>query len=86
MRYYLSFNNITKEYYLDSGAFSSRRLSLGREEDFLLSYLKKNINRKRNTEFVFLKEGFSSGLIKSIEKYFSDSKVKVGLESVSNYR
>lgn len=84
-RYYFSFNDITNEYYLDFGAFSSRRLSLGQDKDFLIKSLKKNVNLRRKSEFFILKEGIDKTLIKNLEKFFSDSKVKISLDSLSNY-
>lgn len=85
-RYYFSLNDLTNEYYLDFGAFGSRRFYLGRDKDFLIEYFKKNIDLRRKAEFIILKEGIDKKIIKSIEKFFSDSKVNISLDSVSNYR
>jgi len=83
-RYYFSFNNITNEYYLDLGAFSSRRLFLGQDKDFLIKYFKKNVNLRRKAEFIILKEGIDKNVIKNIEKFFSNSKVKISFDSILN--
>jgi len=85
-KYYFSFNDLTNEYYLDFGGFSSGRMYLGKEKDFLIDYFKKNINLRRKAEFVILREGFDKKVIKNIEKFFSDSKVKITLDSILNYR
>lgn len=80
-RYYFSRSGMTRQYCLDDGSFGSRRRILGKDGDFILDYLKKNIDKKRRSEFYLLKENLSREEIKSIRKFFSDSKVKVNLES-----
>lgn len=84
-RYYLSYNEITGEHYLDSGAFSSDRAYLGKEEDFLINYLKKNINKKKKSELYVLQEGFDKGLLRKIRVFFSGTKVGVKLDPISKY-
>jgi len=82
--YYLSKGHFTNEYYLDNGAFGSRRDVLGKDEDCLISQLKNKVNKKRNSVFYILKEDISKENIKRMQKFFSDSKIRVRLESLVN--
>lgn len=82
--FYLSKGEFTHEFYLDSGAFGSRREILGKDEDFLISSLKDKLDMKRKSELYILKEDVSPENVKQIRKFFSDSKIKVSLESKNN--
>ena len=82
--YYLSQNHITKEYCLDYGAFSSRREILAKDSDFLIDALRNKIDRRRNSVLHIVQDEFPSEYIKQIRKFFSDSKVKVDLESLAS--
>lgn len=80
--FYLSKGHFTHEYFLDSGAFGSRREVLGRDEDYLLCYLKDKIDKKRNTLLYIVNDEMPDEEIKKISKFFSNTKVQVKLESL----
>ena len=82
--YYLSKGLLAKEYYLDSGALGSHREVLCHDEDFLIAELKKRLDRKRNSILHVLNGNISQEYAKQINKLFSDSKIKVTLESKIN--
>lgn len=82
--FYLSKNKISKEFSLDYGAFGSRREIIGKDEDYLIQSLKEKVDKKRNSEIYLIREDISPENIKQIRKFFSDTKVKVTLESRLN--
>ncbi len=81
--FYLSKNRITGEHNLDDGALGSRRECLGKDEDYLINYLKDKIDKKRKAELYIAKREFSFEQVKDICKLFSDSKIRIYIKAES---
>ena len=79
-KYYFSKSPFGGEYILDSGGYAKRRHIVGKEEDLVIHYFKKNLDKKRNSEIHVLKDSVSKDLLRNLCKFFSDSRVRIKLE------
>lgn len=80
-RYFLSYNSLTKDYYLDYGCFDRNREALGKiDEQKLVVVLKKILPLQRDV-LVYTQKSLEVPLKEILMKNFKETRVKIKFEN-----
>ena len=72
-RYFLSYNSLTKDYYLDYGCFDRNREFLGKIDEQKLIYVLKKILPLQRDVFIYTQKNLED----SIKRYFIEIILKI---------
>ncbi len=80
-RYFLSYNNLTKDYYLDYGCFDRNRVFLGKiDEQKLVNVLKNKLPLQREV-VIYTDKNLENSLKDILLKNFKNTRVNIQFEN-----
>lgn len=79
-RYFLSYNSLTKDYYLDYGCFDRNREFLGKIDEQKLAVVLKKILPLQRDVLIYAQKSLEDPLKDILFKNFKDTRVKIKFE------